>query len=144
MALDAGRDAVTELHKMFDWANTSRRGLLLFVDEADAFLRRRQTEQISEDARNALNAFLYRTGEETDKFMLVFATNEPQTLDWAINDRVDEIVEVGLPGRDERLKMINQYMKEYLLDPPSAGGIFGASAAKVRISRIENQRRTKL
>ena len=30
-----GRTAVTELHKLFDWATTSRRGLLLFVDEAD-------------------------------------------------------------------------------------------------------------
>ncbi|CAN0563627.1 unnamed protein product, partial [Laminaria digitata] len=43
----------------------SRKGLLLFVDEADAFLRRRNTETISEDLRNALNAFLYRTGEST-------------------------------------------------------------------------------
>lgn len=30
-----GRSAVTELHKLFDWASTSRRGLLLFIDEAD-------------------------------------------------------------------------------------------------------------
>lgn len=57
-----GRDAVTELHKLFEWAKTSRRGLLLFVDEADAFLQSRETTKISEDQRNALNAFLYRTG----------------------------------------------------------------------------------
>lgn len=57
-----GRDAVTELHKLFDWAKTSRKGLLLFVDEADAFLQSRETNKISEDQRNALNAFLYRTG----------------------------------------------------------------------------------
>jgi ATPase family AAA domain-containing protein 3A/B len=57
-----GRDAVTELHKLFEWAKTSRRGLLLFVDEADAFLQNRETTKISEDQRNALNAFLYRTG----------------------------------------------------------------------------------
>jgi len=57
-----GRDAVTELHKLFDWAKTSRKGLLLFVDEADAFLQSRERTKISEDQRNALNAFLYRTG----------------------------------------------------------------------------------
>lgn len=57
-----GRDAVTELHKLFEWAQTSRKGLLLFVDEADAFLQSRETNRISEDQRNALNAFLYRTG----------------------------------------------------------------------------------
>lgn len=34
-----GRDGVTAIHKVFNWAQTSRRGLLLFLDEADAFLR---------------------------------------------------------------------------------------------------------
>jgi ATPase family AAA domain-containing protein 3A/B len=38
-----GRDAVTAIHKVFDWSQTSGRGLLLFIDEADAFLRKRAT-----------------------------------------------------------------------------------------------------
>uniref|UniRef100_A0A6B2E640 Putative aaa+-type atpase n=1 Tax=Phlebotomus kandelakii TaxID=1109342 RepID=A0A6B2E640_9DIPT len=42
-----GRDGVTAIQKVFDWANTSGRGLLLFVDEA--FLRKRSSERISED-----------------------------------------------------------------------------------------------
>ena len=50
----------SEIHKLFDWAKNSRKGLLLFIDEADAFLRKRTTETISEDLRNAFNAFLYR------------------------------------------------------------------------------------
>ena len=62
-----GRDGVTAIHKVFDWAQTSRKGLLLFIDEADAFLRKRSSETISEDLRAALNAFLYRTGEQSDK-----------------------------------------------------------------------------
>ena len=41
--------------------------VLLFVDEADAFLRKRSQELISEDLRAALNAFLYRTGEQSNK-----------------------------------------------------------------------------
>lgn len=36
-----GGKAVQQLHDMFDWAERSRRGLLLFIDEADAFLGRR-------------------------------------------------------------------------------------------------------
>lgn len=55
--------------QVFDWAQSSRRGLLLFVDEADAFLRKRSTEQISEDMRATLNAFLYRTGEQSNRFV---------------------------------------------------------------------------
>lgn len=34
--------AVTQLHAAFDWAERSQRGLLLFIDEADAFLGRRR------------------------------------------------------------------------------------------------------
>merc|ERR1719402_1782735 len=59
-----GRDGVTAVHKLFDWASTSRKGLILFVDEADAFLRKRSSETISEDMRSTLNAFLYRTGDQ--------------------------------------------------------------------------------
>ena len=40
-----GGNAVTQLHSMFDWAETSRKGLLLFIDEADAFLGRRSGNQ---------------------------------------------------------------------------------------------------
>lgn len=58
-----GKDGVTAVHKVFDWANSSRKGLLLFIDEADAFLRKRSSENISEDLRATLNAFLYRTGK---------------------------------------------------------------------------------
>lgn len=62
-----GKDGVTEMHKVFDWANNSRKGLLLFVDEADAFLRKRSSEMISENLRATLNAFLYRTGDQSNK-----------------------------------------------------------------------------
>ena len=62
-----GKDAVTEIHKVFDWAQSSRKGVLLFVDEAEAFLRRRAPGVMSEDLRNALNAFLFRTGMSTCK-----------------------------------------------------------------------------
>ena len=112
-----GKDAVTEIHKLFDWANTTRKGVLLFVDEADAFLRKRSTEHISEDSRNALNAFLYRTGEASNKFMIVYASNQPEQFDWAINDRIDEMVAFKLPGYAERKKMIIQYLDMYLINP---------------------------
>ena len=38
-----GREGVTAMHKVFDWASSSGKGVLLFVDEADAFLRKRST-----------------------------------------------------------------------------------------------------
>nr|XP_014353331.1 PREDICTED: ATPase family AAA domain-containing protein 3A [Latimeria chalumnae] len=112
-----GRDGVTAMHKVFDWAKTSRRGLLLFVDEADAFLRKRATEKISEDLRATLNAFLYRTGEQSNKFMLVLASNQPEQFDWAINDRIDEIVNFDIPRLEERERLVRLYFDKYVLRP---------------------------
>ncbi|XP_078695659.1 ATPase family AAA domain-containing protein 3-like [Branchiostoma floridae x Branchiostoma belcheri] len=116
-----GREGVTAMHKVFDWAGTSRRGLLLFVDESDAFLRKRATEKISEDLRSTLNAFLYRTGEQSRKFMLVLASNQPEQLDWAINDRLDEIVLFDLPGLEERERLVRLYFDKYVLQPAAEG-----------------------
>jgi len=117
-----GRDGVTAVHKLFDWANTSRKGLILFVDEADAFLRKRSSEAISEDLRATLNAFLYRTGDQSDKFMMVLASNTPEQLDWAINDRLDEVVEFALPGLQERERLVRLYFDKYVLQPTLEGG----------------------
>eukprot|EP00815_Leptocylindrus_aporus_P011151 CAMPEP_0116052222 /NCGR_PEP_ID=MMETSP0322-20121206/1443_1 /TAXON_ID=163516 /ORGANISM="Leptocylindrus danicus var. apora, Strain B651" /LENGTH=571 /DNA_ID=CAMNT_0003535113 /DNA_START=270 /DNA_END=1982 /DNA_ORIENTATION=- len=115
-----GRDAVTELHNLFDWADSkgSKRGLLVFVDEADAFLQSRNKNNsvvMSEDQRNALNAFLYRTGTETNKFMMVYASNQPSQFDEAVTDRIDEMVEFVLPDYEERKRMIAMYMDKYLI-----------------------------
>ncbi|KAL3312565.1 ATPase, AAA [Cichlidogyrus casuarinus] len=115
-------DGVTAIHKVFDWARTSRKGVLVFVDEADAFLRKREQEHISEGMRATLNAFLYRTGEQSKNFMLVLASNQPEQFDWAINDRMDEIVDFQLPGLKERERMIRHYFDLYLLKPSQEKG----------------------
>ena len=116
-----GRDGVTAIHKVFNWANTSRRGLLLFVDEADAFLRKRSSERMSEDLRATLNAFLYRTGEQSSKFMLVLASNTPEQFDWAINDRIDELVAFDLPSLEERQRLVRLYFDQFVLQPAAQG-----------------------
>jgi ATPase family AAA domain-containing protein 3A/B len=109
-----GPSAVHELHKIFDWAETSKNGLLIFVDEADAFLRRRTGDElISENLRNAINAFLYRTGSPSNKFMVVLATNAPQLLDEAIQDRIDEMVLFDRPSIKERSNILYHYLLKY-------------------------------
>lgn len=109
-----GKDGVTEIHKLFDWANSTNKGVLLFIDEADAFLKKRSTEKLSENLRNALNAFLYRTGESSHNIMIVYASNQPEQFDWAVNDRIDEIIEFDLPRYDERVRLIKFYLDKYL------------------------------
>merc|ERR1719277_1823555 len=128
-----GRDGVTAMHKLFDWAGTSKKGVLLFVDEADAFLRKRSSESISEDMRATLNAFLYRTGEQTDKFMLVLASNTPEQLDWAINDRLDEMVEFALPGKAEVERLVNLYFEKYVL----IAAVEGGKGRKLKVEELD-------
>lgn len=110
-----GRDAVTEIHRLFDWAESTRKGVVLFVDEADAFLRKRSGGGMSEDLRNALNAFLYRTGEASRRVMVVLASNQPEQFDWAINDRIDDMIHFDSPGLVERQRMLMHYLDKYIL-----------------------------
>lgn len=104
-----------ELHKVFDWAETSRKGTILFIDEADAFLRKgREGDRMSEEMRNALSAFLYRTGTESTNFMIILASNVPQALDKAIIDRIDDMIEFPLPKIGQRKTMIEYYFNVYI------------------------------
>ncbi|KAJ9515867.1 hypothetical protein QJQ45_008747 [Haematococcus lacustris] len=101
--------AVTQLHQAFDWAERSSKGLLLFIDEADAFLGRR-SDAMSEGLRGALNALLFRTGDQSKDFMVVIATNRPGDLDDAVLDRMDEALEFALPREEERLQLLRLYL----------------------------------
>ncbi|XP_078428538.1 uncharacterized protein LOC144700856 [Wolffia australiana] len=115
-----GSQAVTKIHGIFDWAKKSKKGLLLFIDEADAFLCERNSERMSEAQRSALNALLFRTGDQSRDVVLVLATNRPGDLDSAITDRIDEVIEFPLPGEEERFHLLKLYLDRYLAAvPPS-------------------------
>merc|ERR1719310_1587877 len=109
--------AVTELHKLFKWVHRSRRGVLLFIDEADAFLASRKRGNMSEPLRNALTTMLYHTGTPSSQFMMVLATNRPHDLDAAVLDRIDESVEFGLPDIKAREDLVKLYFKKYITQP---------------------------
>lgn len=49
--------------------------------------------------------------------MLVLASNQPEQFDWAINDRMDEIVHFSLPDLHERERLVRLYFDSYVLEP---------------------------
>ncbi|KAH7440896.1 hypothetical protein KP509_03G015300 [Ceratopteris richardii] len=110
-----GSQAVTKIHELFNWAARSKKGLLLFIDEADAFLCKRSNKSTSEGQRSALNALLYRTGDQSRDVVLVLATNRPGDLDAAITDRIDEVIEFPLPREEERVKLLKLYLDKYIV-----------------------------
>ncbi|KAL3521761.1 hypothetical protein ACH5RR_019910 [Cinchona calisaya] len=109
-----GSQAVTKIHQLFDWSKKSKKGLLLFIDEADAFLCERNKIYMSEAQRSALNALLFRTGDQSKDIVLALATNRPGDLDSAVTDRIDEVLEFPLPGEDERFKILKLYLDKYI------------------------------
>lgn len=48
------------------------------------------------------------------RFLLVLATNQPDQLDRAINDRIDELVGFTLPKEAERRRLIKYYYTKYI------------------------------
>ena len=64
--------------------------------------------------------------------MLVLASNTPEQLDWAINDRLDEMVQFGLPGLEERDRLVRLYFDRYVLQAAVEG-----SSSKGRKLKLE-------
>jgi len=112
-----GPVAVTELNNLFDWAEGQKGGMILFIDEADAFLRNRKSNEMSEYLRHTINSFLYRTGTPSERVIIVMATNSPEQLDEAVHDRIDEVVGFGLPSKGERQTMLYHYLVKYCTPP---------------------------
>lgn len=69
---------------------------------------------MSEAQRSALNALLFRTGDQSRDIVLVLATNRPGDLDSAITDRIDEVIEFPLPGEQERFELLKLYLNRYI------------------------------
>ncbi|XP_047177000.1 ATPase family AAA domain-containing protein 3-B-like [Vigna umbellata] len=132
-----GSQAVTKIHQLFDWAKKSKRGLLLFIDEADAFLCERNKTYMSEAQRSALNALLFRTGDQSKDIVLALATNRPGDLDSAVADRIDEVLEFPLPGEEERFKLLKLYLDKYIAQAGSRKSSFVKNFFKGKPQQIE-------
>ena len=86
---------------------------LLIIDEADWRLSRRGKD-MSEDSRNALNAFLFRTGTPSTDVMVVFASNLPELFDSAVHDRVDGSCSSPCRLLKKGEKILQEYVREML------------------------------
>jgi ATPase family AAA domain-containing protein 3A/B len=95
---------------------------------------------MSEAQRSALNALLFRTGDQSRDIVLVLATNRPGDLDSAVTDRIDEVIEFPLPGEKERFELLNLYLSTYLSNEgdsgPSKGSLFKKKTQKITIKDI--------
>lgn len=68
---------------------------------------------MSENVRNCINTFLYRTGTPSKNVMFIVATNYPEVIDKALNDRVDNYIFFPLPSTEERFRLLNLFFSKY-------------------------------
>ena len=97
---------------------------------------------MSEAQRSALNALLYRTGDQSRDTVLVLATNRPSDLDSAITDRIDEVIEFPLPREEERFKLLKLYLSKYLSGEDTSdskwGSLFMRRSQKITIKDLSD------
>ena len=87
--------------------------------------------------RGALNAVLFRTGDQSREFAVVLAPNSPGALDSAILDRMDEALEFGLPGLAERQQILTLYLDQYIVKAGTAEGGAGAASSQGIWQRLQ-------
>lgn len=106
---------ITKLHELFAWAKNSDNGLIIFIDEADALLPSREDQKLDSQRIELINAFISETGEGSDKFMLILATNYAEKLDAAVRSRIHKKIHMGLPALAERIRIIDNKIEKYIL-----------------------------
>ncbi|GFZ18688.1 AAA-type ATPase family protein [Actinidia rufa] len=130
-----GPQAVTKIHEIFDWAKKSKKGLLLFIDEADAFLC--DTTKCPKCV-----AFSEPETSQSRDTVLVLATNRPGDLDSAITDRIDEMIEFPIPQEEERFKLLKLYLGKYLSGEDTSdfkwGSLFKRRSQKITIKDLSD------
>ncbi|GFZ18683.1 AAA-type ATPase family protein [Actinidia rufa] len=151
-----GPQAVTKIHEIFDWAKKSKKGLLLFIDEADAFLCEiyacsdNMLERIESSNLEPIDcgvvSKLYMPSlsglNQSRDIVLVLATNRPGDLDSAITDRIDEMIEFPIPQEEERFKLLKLYLGKYLSGEDTSdfkwGSLFKRRSQKTTIKDLSD------
>jgi AAA+ superfamily predicted ATPase len=106
-------EIIKSINNIFRMAQSSKKGVILFVDEAEVVMGRRGGNQETTKARRVINGFLGNITDTHDrKIMLIVATNIPQTLDKAILSRLPQEgwIYFGPPAYAEKERILLGYL----------------------------------
>jgi AAA+ superfamily predicted ATPase len=122
---DAG---VKYLNELMDMAKKSKYGVLIFIDEADAMFVDRNTLSPDSDHYKVLNHLLALTGDGSNKFMLVAATNHAYVMDEAMGRRFQDRLCMPLPDEVTRKGLVDLYAQTALFNEKENGKEFVTAA----------------
>ena len=97
-------DTSKNLKAIFDFA--SKQPSLLFLDECDALMGKREGRMEHQEMTRALNCLLQILDEYPKEGLIVAATNLQNQLDFALWRRFDEAIYMGKPKEKERKAML--------------------------------------
>ena len=122
---------------------------VLLLDEFDALAKRRDDDTDIGEFKRIVNVVLIELDRWPDSSLLVAATNHAQLLDSAVGRRFDRQVEFGLPGAEERRRILDHLasttgpVEESVLDM-AAGLMEGSSGSDLTRLWQRVQRRSVL
>ena len=110
-------DASSKIHDLFKKASENAPSII-FIDEIDAIALHRSFQSLRGDVSEIVNSLLTEMDgiDENKSVITIGATNNPQSLDFAVRSRFEEEIEFKLPDDDERLEIIENNLKTMPLD----------------------------
>lgn len=129
--LQSGVEGIKYFDELLTMANRSKYGVIIFVDEADALFVDRNTLDPSSDHYKILNHILTLTGNGSNKFMLIAATNHAYVMDPAMGRRFQDRVLMPLPSAETRKELIILYSKQALFNTKENNKAFVETAKKL-------------
>jgi AAA family ATPase len=105
-------DGARQIHDLFD-AAASCAPSVIFIDEIDAIGLDRRYQSLRGDVSEVVNALLTEMDGIHPNLGVVTigATNNPKLLDYALRSRFEEDIEFLLPDEDERIQILELYIK---------------------------------
>ena len=108
-------ETAAKLRQVFD-AVSDVRGIYFF-DEFDAIGSQRGLTNDVGEIRRVLNSFLQMLEQDRSSSMIIAATNHPEILDYALFRRFDDVVEYGLPNRNQAIALLKTKLLSF--SPPT-------------------------
>jgi len=103
-----------ELRKLLTWAKKSKKGLIIFIDEAESLFANRKLPTTAKKTQDFINTFLSLVQDQSQKnLMFILATNHPFKLDDAVTNRIGKSIEFTLPEAPEREKILLMYLAKF-------------------------------
>lgn len=110
-------ETAAKLRQVFD-AISSIRGVYFF-DEFDAIGAQRGFVNDVGEIRRVLNSFLQMLERDESNSVVIAATNHPQALDYALFRRFDDVIEYGLPNREQITEVLKFKLSGFKIVKPA-------------------------